>query len=127
MGKLAVISTDGHVKASRAGYRDYVEARWLDDFDAWAAAMEGTPDAGNKNPKLPDESQWDSEFRLGHLDAQGVAAEVLFPNGLPFVDARFQDAATSNDLQLAGRGGAPTTGGSPTSARRRRDAAPARR
>ena len=88
--------------------------------------MEGTPDAGNKNPKLPDESQWDSEFRLGHLDAQGVAAEVLFPNGLPFVDARFQDAATSNDLALAARGGAPTTGGSPTSARRRRDAAPAR-
>ena len=104
VGKLAVISTDGHVKASRAGYRDYVEARWLDDFDAWAGAMEGTPDAGNKNPKLPDESQWDSEFRLGHLDAQAVAAEVLFPNGLPFVDARFQDAATSNDLALAREG-----------------------
>jgi hypothetical protein len=48
--KLAVISVDGHVKASRAGYRDYVDSRYLDDFDAWAASMEGMPDAGYKNP-----------------------------------------------------------------------------
>ena len=101
MSKLAVISVDGHVKASRAGYRDYVEARYLDDFDAWVAAMDGTPDAGNKNPKLPDESQWDSDFRLEHIEGQGVAAEVLFPNGLAFVDARFQDAEMSNDPELA--------------------------
>src|SRR5204863_6031424 len=104
MSKLAVISVDGHVKASRAGYRDYVEARYLDDFDAWVAAMDGTPDAGHKNPKLPDESQWDSDFRLEHIEGQGVAAEVLFPNGLAFVDARFQDAEMSNDPELAREG-----------------------
>jgi predicted TIM-barrel fold metal-dependent hydrolase len=104
MSKLAIISVDGHVKSSRAGYRDYVEARYLDDFDAWAASMEGTPDAGNKNPTLPDESQWDSDVRLEHLDAQGVAAEVLFPNGLPFVNARFQDAVEADDPELAREG-----------------------
>ncbi|MEX1008735.1 MAG: amidohydrolase family protein [Acidimicrobiia bacterium] len=104
MSKLAVISVDGHVKASRTGYRDYIEGRYLDEFDAWVASMEGMPDAGNKNPKLPDASQWDSNLRLEHLEAQGVAAEVLFPNGLAFVDARFQDAATSNDRELAREG-----------------------
>ena len=70
MTKLAVISIDGHVKAPRAGYRDYVEARHLDAFDAWLAAMGDTPDAGNKSPRLPDESQWDSDLRLRDLEEQ---------------------------------------------------------
>jgi predicted TIM-barrel fold metal-dependent hydrolase len=104
MGTLAVISVDGHVKASREGYRDYVEARYLDDFDEWVRSMDGMPDAGNKTPRLPDESQWDSEVRLRDVEEQGVVAEVLFPNGLPFVDLRFQDAATSRDAALAREG-----------------------
>src|SRR5262245_2194364 len=104
MAKLAVISVDGHVKASREGYRDYVEAKCLDAFDEWVQSLEGIPDAGNKTPRLPDESQWDSDLRWRDLEAQGVAAEVLFPNGLPFVNVRFQDAVTSNDRELAREG-----------------------
>jgi predicted TIM-barrel fold metal-dependent hydrolase len=104
MTKLAVISIDGHVKAPRAGYRDYVEARHLDAFDAWLAAMGDTPDAGNKSPRLPDESQWDSDLRLRDLEEQGVVAEVLFPNGLAFVDAPFQDSPIADDAELAREG-----------------------
>jgi predicted TIM-barrel fold metal-dependent hydrolase len=99
--KLAVISVDGHVKASWSGYRDYVEQRHLAAFDEWAATMAGLPESSNKNPLLPDESQWDSGVRLTDLEAQGVVAEVLFPNGLPFVNARFQDAARADDPELA--------------------------
>ena len=52
MSRTAIISVDGHVKASRAGYRDYVEQQYLDDFDRWLQAAEesGLPDAGNLNP-----------------------------------------------------------------------------
>ena len=37
MSKAAIISVDGHVRASRSDYRNYVEQRFLDAFDAWAA------------------------------------------------------------------------------------------
>ena len=43
MAKLAgdryiVISSDGHAGAEMLQYRDYLERRYLDDFDAWAAS-----------------------------------------------------------------------------------------
>ena len=31
MSRTAIISVDGHVKASRAGYREYFEQQYLDD------------------------------------------------------------------------------------------------
>ena len=66
--------------------------RFLDDFDAWRRE-EQVPDTGNLNPKLPGEAQWDSERRIPDLEDQGVVAEVLFPNGLAFVDrSRTPDA-----------------------------------
>ena len=62
MSKTAIISVDGHVKASRAGYREYVERQYLDDYDQWVEAAEeaGLPDAGNLNPAFGVEAQWDS-------------------------------------------------------------------
>jgi predicted TIM-barrel fold metal-dependent hydrolase len=101
MRNVGVISTDGHVKASRAGYRDYIGAAHLDAFDAWAKGMEGQPDAGNKSPDLPDESQWNSDLRLADLETQGVVAEVLFPNGLPFAGSLFDDVDLTADPVLA--------------------------
>ena len=52
MSRTAIISVDGHVKASRAGYRDYVEQQYLDDFDRWVKAADdaGLPDAGKPQP-----------------------------------------------------------------------------
>ena len=38
MERVAIVSVDGHVKASREGYRDYIEERFLDEFDAWLRA-----------------------------------------------------------------------------------------
>ena len=86
MAKTAIISVDGHVRASRSDYRNYVEQSYLDAFDDWARAEEaaGAPESGNLSAGLDPTSQWDSDLRLKDMESQGVVAEVLFPNGLPF-------------------------------------------
>ena len=105
--RVAVISVDGHVKASRAGYRDYIESEHLDAYDEWVAAAErnGMPDGGNVNPEYGLDAQWDPDRRLRDLESQGVVAEVLFPNGLPFQTTPFDDAGQAPDpaLTRAGR------------------------
>ena len=87
MARTAIISVDGHVRASRRGYRDYVEDRYLGDFDDWDGAEEraGARQSGNLSPTLEADAQWDSARRMRDMEGQGVVAEVLFPNGLPFV------------------------------------------
>jgi predicted TIM-barrel fold metal-dependent hydrolase len=106
MAKSAIISVDGHVKASRAGYRDYIRARFLEAYDDWVRAADaaGIPDAGNLNPEYGADAQWDSERRLEVLEGQGVVAEVLFPNGQPFQINRFEDAARAQDAELEAEG-----------------------
>src|SRR2546430_17621360 len=86
MAKTAIISVDGHVKASRAGYRDYLEKKYLGAYDEWVKAAEDAeiPDAGNLHPDLAPEVQWDSALRLESLEKAGVVAEALFPTGQPF-------------------------------------------
>ena len=83
--RLLVVSVDGHAGADVAGYRSYLASRWHDEFDAWAAAYE--------NPyadllQATAYRNWDSDRRLAEQDADGVAAEVLYPNTVPpFFDA----------------------------------------
>src|SRR5689334_3141023 len=72
-----IISADCHAGANHETYRSYLEARYLDDFDAWRAKY--------KNPfrDLQDGGRvrnWDDERRLGDLHADGQVAEVVFPN-----------------------------------------------
>lgn len=106
MGSAAIISVDGHVKASREGYRGYVPQRHLGAFDDWARADKnsGRPDAGNMQAQLPIESQWDLSRRLPHLESQGVVAEVLFPNGMPFQANQFEDGGQAADPELTQAG-----------------------
>ena len=56
MGRIAIISVDGHVRGSRAIYRHYVEAAHLDAFDDWVRAGEATGrgDDGNRQSDIPD-------------------------------------------------------------------------
>ena len=66
MARTAIISVDGHVKSSRAGYRDYVEKKYLEAYDEQVKAAEEaeTPDAGNLHPDFVPEVQWDSDLRI---------------------------------------------------------------
>ena len=106
MGRTAIISIDGHVKASRAGYRDYVEKKFLETYDESVHRDEeaGIPDAGNLNPEYGFDAQWDSERRWEAVEAQGAVAEVLFPNGQPFQINRFEDLGKAENADLAAAG-----------------------
>lgn len=87
MDRVAIISVDGHVKAPRTAYRDYVERRYLDRFDEWVEAGAGMPD-GFVSARIGEDAQWDAQRRIGDLESQGVVAEVLFSNGPPFGEGR---------------------------------------
>lgn len=102
MDQVAIISVDGHVKASRTAYREYFETQYLDAYDEWVKAQEeaGVPDAGNLNHDFGLDSQWDSDKRVRVLEDVGVVAEVLFPNGLPFQVSRLEDVGASRDAGL---------------------------
>jgi predicted TIM-barrel fold metal-dependent hydrolase len=98
----AIVSSDCHAGANVLGYRAYLESRWHDDFDAWAAtyrdpwlAFEQAVDdrtadreadgrtrrAGAVNGIIP--TNWDSQVRLNELESDGIVGEVLFPNTAP--------------------------------------------
>jgi predicted TIM-barrel fold metal-dependent hydrolase len=106
MTRTAIISIDGHVKASRSGYRDYITARHLAAYDEWVKAQEdaGIPDSGNLDPEYGADAQWDSARRMAALEREGAVAEVLFPNGQPFQANRFEDFARAGDPELAAEG-----------------------
>lgn len=78
--RYVVISADCHGGGDMPDYRPYLPARWHEEFDAWVADYEVPYDdmkgeLGKRN--------WDSERRLADLDADGVVAEVVFPNTVP--------------------------------------------
>jgi predicted TIM-barrel fold metal-dependent hydrolase len=91
MERVGIISVDGHVKAPRAAYRDYIEAKYLDQFDEWVVSFEGTPD-GFVSGAIGEDAQWDATRRIADLESQGVVAEVLFSNGAPFAEGRLDYA-----------------------------------
>ena len=78
--RYIVISSDGHAGGQMHEYRDYLEARYLDDFDEWAKSYV------NPWTDLRGETayrNWDSKARLQELEDDGVVAEVIFPNTIP--------------------------------------------
>lgn len=104
MGRLTFISADGHVTASRMGYRPYVAEKFLPEFDAWVRACEGGPEWINGAPELSPDVQWDSDKRAADLEREGVVGEVLFPNGMPFLrpgDGKFELRSFSPELRRA--------------------------
>jgi predicted TIM-barrel fold metal-dependent hydrolase len=78
--RYIVISCDGHAGADIMAYRDYLERRYLDEFDAWAASYVN-PYADLRGDWAY--RNWDSQRRRHELDSDGVVAEVLFPNTVP--------------------------------------------
>jgi predicted TIM-barrel fold metal-dependent hydrolase len=78
--RYIVISADGHAGGNIPDYRPYLESRWHDEFDAWAADFENPyedleGDLGTRN--------WDSQRRMADLEADGQVAEIIYPNTIP--------------------------------------------
>ena len=99
--RYLVISADCHGGGNITDYRPYLASRWHDDFDAWAATYE----IPYEDMKGPDGNRnWDSDRRRRELEADGIAAEVIFPNTVPpfFPKASLTDqppAANAGDLE----------------------------
>ncbi len=77
---LTIISADCHAGGSHKSYREYLDPAYLEDFDAWRGRY--------KNPfrDLGDQRRlrnWDNEMRNSQQEADGVVAEVIFPNTVP--------------------------------------------
>ncbi|HMG41035.1 MAG TPA: amidohydrolase family protein [Acidimicrobiales bacterium] len=78
--RYTIISADCHAGGSHAQYREYLDPAYLDDFDAWRGRY--------KNPfkDLGDQRRyrnWDNDMRNSQQEADGIVAEVVFPNTVP--------------------------------------------
>src|SRR4051812_10350402 len=78
--RYLVISADCHGGGELFGYKDYLESRYHDEFDAWAASYE----IPYEDLKGPDgDRNWNSSRRLTELEDDGIVAEVIYPNTIP--------------------------------------------
>jgi predicted TIM-barrel fold metal-dependent hydrolase len=81
--RYLVISSDCHAGAPIRAYREYLEGRYHDEFDAWEAAFV------NPFPDLVDPASceyrrnFDSAIRQQDLESDGVVGEVVYPNTIP--------------------------------------------
>jgi predicted TIM-barrel fold metal-dependent hydrolase len=78
--RYTLISADCHAGGNHEMYRSYLEARYLDEFDRWRGAYSNPfkdLQAGRRT------QNWDDERRITEQEADGVVAEVTFPNTIP--------------------------------------------
>lgn len=76
----AVISSDCHAGANHQAYREYLDPKFREDFDAWRGEYKNPyKDLGDKR-KLRN---WDNEMRNSQQEADGIVGEVVFPNTVP--------------------------------------------
>jgi predicted TIM-barrel fold metal-dependent hydrolase len=92
-----LISTDTHAGADVHGYREYLAPEFHEQFDVWADSfvepwsdLDGAHIRDDADPDLLvgvasflSEVNWDSSRRMEHLEADGIVAEVIFPNTVP--------------------------------------------
>jgi predicted TIM-barrel fold metal-dependent hydrolase len=89
--RYVVISADTHCGADLLDYKPYLEQRYHEEFDAWASDYSdawGAIDVEDDDYRagiasFASEVNWNSAKRLAHLEGEGIAAEVLFPNTTP--------------------------------------------
>jgi predicted TIM-barrel fold metal-dependent hydrolase len=78
--RYTVISADCHAGADLRDYKPFLETRYHDAFDDWADHYVN-PFGDLKKPDA--DRNWDSTRRMRELEADGIVAEVLFPNTVP--------------------------------------------
>jgi len=102
--RYLVISADCHAGADLLDYRPYLESRYHAEFDEWAANFV-SPYGDLVQPDA--DRNWDSTRRMRELEADGVVAEIIYPNTIPPFFARGSLVATAPsaddfELRLAG-------------------------
>jgi predicted TIM-barrel fold metal-dependent hydrolase len=89
--RYTIISADCHAGADVLDYKPYLEKKWYEEFGAWAADYHDPWEGVEQGPvgtrvgvaSFSHDTNWDSGKRLTQLEADGVAAEVIFPNTSP--------------------------------------------
>jgi predicted TIM-barrel fold metal-dependent hydrolase len=79
-GRYTIVTADSHAGASHAAYREYLEPKFLEDFDVWRAKYKNPFKDLGDNRRLRN---WDNEMRQGQQEEDGVVGEVIFPNTVP--------------------------------------------
>ncbi len=122
MDRYLVISSDGHAGLPPERYRDYLDSKYHDEFDRQHAARLAMLKAAGAALEMAEESAkwadgksdglsgaWDHDKRIEVIDADGVAGEILFPDGLteqnspPFGgDLGLSPVGADPELQWAG-------------------------
>lgn len=132
--RYLVVSTDGHAGLLPEKYRDYLDPQYREHFDRVIAAEIAERQAREKDFLIKDYNEkwrsgkenllhaaWDSDLRTRVIDEDGVAAEVLFPDGITERNAPPSAPASASSRTSTpcsnGRERARTTGGSRSSAR----------
>jgi predicted TIM-barrel fold metal-dependent hydrolase len=79
-GHYTVITADSHAGGSHSAYREYLDPKYLEDFDAWRGKYKNPfKDLGDKRRYR----NWDNDMRNSQQEADGVVGEVIFPNTVP--------------------------------------------
>lgn len=106
MSRVTVISSDGHVAARMADYREYLDPEFLEDFETFleeykehgVVTTDPTNVAERLDPELAEmwqekveapgrlDASWNPKRRAAELDREGITAEVLFQDfATPFI------------------------------------------
>ena len=78
--RYTLISADCHAGGNHEMYRNYLESKYLDDFDAWRAKYSNPFSDLTSTTK---DRNWNSERRIAEQAQDGCIAEVIFPNTIP--------------------------------------------
>jgi predicted TIM-barrel fold metal-dependent hydrolase len=84
--RYVVISADTHGGATMDTYRQYLEAEYLDEYDAWARSFEYPFKIADVQGGPGTEiyrKNYDFEVRVPDLEAEGVVGEIIYPNTVP--------------------------------------------
>ena len=126
--RYLVVSSDGHAGLPPERYREYLDSKYHARFDAVIEAEIKKREEHEKQFLLDDfnnkwrakagiglEGAWDGKIRNQVLDADGVVAEVLYPDGITERNAPPFGAAMALNLSCNGRAHKRTTAGWPNS------------
>ena len=94
LDRYVLITADSHAGPSPEGYGQYLEQKWQADFKDWLVESENFAKAmrqvmGDRSigvdgdPDVDGDRNWDTARRVRETEADGVVAEVIFPNTSP--------------------------------------------
>jgi predicted TIM-barrel fold metal-dependent hydrolase len=75
-----LITADTHAGGNHAQYREYLEPKYREAFDAWRGGYKNPSQEHYGSKKLRN---WDLDIRTRDQLSQGVVGEVVFPNTVP--------------------------------------------